>query len=603
MGRLPDIKYGSGLRTVTQVRFGGLRHTVNCADGELYDMENLSARFYPVLATRPKRWKGPTLTNATALYADHGVLMYIDGTDGVLYYKDWPMLTVSVDTNDPTEHHFVRFGDRVILTPSMQLLNVKTEIVGAAESKADLPETAVEGTAWAVGVTDSYRVYIYAYDNELQKYTWVDAGDFATNMRSSVRAQGVTIKDGTIKGDAAKANSLVAAGVDWSLFFKVGDAVRLSGLETIPENNKTAVIREMEGDTLRFSENCFTMPEGEDGAAVEEYTEATTVTVSRDIPEAEIWFEHENRLWAAAGKKIYASKLADPLNFHVFDGLATDSWALETQRKGEFTGGISYGGYPLFFRENAILRVYGSTADAFQTYEVEAPGVMRGMSRSLAAAGGVLFYMSRDGIMAYNGDDWPQDQQQVFGWPEALPAYCSACSDGVDLYLFTDWGGEKLYHFDALRGLWMRENARHFHYMTLMDGMEDGSLAILALEDEDRLVALKGAPEGWEEEESMASFAEFGDFTDSSPNRKGMTKVQLRVRAEEGTAMKVLIQYDSSGTWETVREFTAGRKDSYYLPVLPRRCDHYRLRIEAVGQWELYSMSREVYTGSAKHIK
>lgn len=605
MGLLPGIKYGSGIGTVTQVRFGGLRHTVNCSDGELYDMENLSARFYPVLATRPRRWKGPRLPNAGAIYADRGVLMYIDSAQGLLYYKSWPMLTVAVDINDPAQDKFVRFGDRVILTPAMVLLNTKAEIMGVTETKSGLPATAAEGEAWAVGVPGSYRIWVCAWDDALQAYGWSDAGYFATNMRTGVWAY-IKISDGTFAGEEAKANTLEIMGTEGEMnlsdFFKVGDGVRLSGFTKIPANNKTAIIREIDGGTLRFSEDCFTMPEDEEGNALTEYQEVSKIQIDREIPKAAIWFEHENRLWAAAGKTIYASKLGDPLNFNVFDGLATDSWALETQKKGEFTAGCSYG-YPVFFREGSILRIYGRYPAAFQTHEVEAPGVMEGMGGSLATAGGRLFYQSRDGIMAYNGEDWPEDQQQVFGWPELRPERCTACSDGVDLYLYMDYGTAapvKLYHYDALRGLWMIEHARQFTYMTLMDGLEDGGSAILTLEDGDVLVALKGRPEGWTEEESFSSFAEFGDFTDSSPNRKGMTKVQLRVRAEEGTSMKLRIQYDSSGVWETVREFTAGRKDSYYLPVLPRRCDHYRLRLEAEGDWELYSMSRELYTGSAK---
>lgn len=605
MGKLPDIRYGSGLRTVTQLRFGGLRHTVNCADGELYDMENLSARFYPVLATRPRRWKGPTLPNAGAIYADHGVLMYIDKVDGVLYYKSWPMLTVAVDVNDPAQYQFVRFGDRVILTPAMKLLNTKAEIMGVAERKSDLPTTAEEGETWAVGIPNSYRLWVYEYDAGLQAWGWTDAGSFSTEMQTGVRAY-VKISDGSLGGEAAKGNTLEIMGTDGEMnlaaFFNTGDGVRLSGFTRMPGNNKTAVIREIDGGTLRFSEHCFAMPEDETGTPLTEYQEENEIRIARELPEASIWFEHENRLWAADGKTLYASKLGDPLNFNVFDGLATDAWALETQKKGDFTAGCSYG-YPVFFREGSILRVYGSYPAAYQTHEVAAPGVMAGMGSSLAMAGGRLFYQSRDGIMACNGEDWPEDQQQVFGWPTVLPKRCTACSDGVDLYLYMDYGTAapaKLCHYDALRGLWMIEHARQFTYMTLMDGLEGGGSAILSLEDGGVLLALKGQPEGWTEEGAFTSFAEFGDFTDSSPNRKGMTRVQLRLRAAEGSSVKLLIQYDSSGTWETVREFTAGKKDSYYLPVLPRRCDHYRLRLEAKGDWELYSMSRTLYAGSGK---
>jgi hypothetical protein len=47
-----------------------------------------------------------------------------------------------------------------------------------------------------------------------------------------------------------------------------------------------------------------------------------------------------------------------------------------------------------------------------------------------------------------------------------------------------------------------------------------------------------------------------------------------------------------------VKELTTTRKRSYYLPVVPRRCDHFRLKIEAEGDWRLYSLVRESYSGS-----
>ena len=67
MSKLPQIPYGSRLQKMTQVQFGGLRHNDNCADGEIYDMINLSSDHWPCLGTREPReavgegWPGETL--------------------------------------------------------------------------------------------------------------------------------------------------------------------------------------------------------------------------------------------------------------------------------------------------------------------------------------------------------------------------------------------------------------------------------------------------------------------------------------------------------------------------------------------------------------
>lgn len=112
------------------------------------------------------------------------------------------------------------------------------------------------------------------------------------------------------------------------------------------------------------------------------------------------------------------------------------------------------------------------------------------------------------------------------------------------------------------------------------------------------LVKLSGQGQSIEEEEqSITSFAEFGDITMSEPNRKAVSKVQLRLWTD-GT-LTVKLSYDG-GAWQTVRQIEGDEaKTSVYLPVIPRRCDYFRIRLEGTGQWRLYSMAIEHYIGSA----
>ena len=48
MSKLPSMKYEDKIKKTTQVAFGGLRHSLSCGDGELYDMKNLTCREYPI---------------------------------------------------------------------------------------------------------------------------------------------------------------------------------------------------------------------------------------------------------------------------------------------------------------------------------------------------------------------------------------------------------------------------------------------------------------------------------------------------------------------------------------------------------------------------
>ena len=61
--------------------------------------------------------------------------------------------------------------------------------------------------------------------------------------------------------------------------------------------------------------------------------------------------ENENRLWGCKEDTIYSSKLGDPFNWNVFDGLSTDSYAVNVRIDGDFTACCSYLGYPVFFKE------------------------------------------------------------------------------------------------------------------------------------------------------------------------------------------------------------------------------------------------------------
>ena len=123
MGRLPGMAYSSGITRSQQVQFGGLRHHPNAGDGEIYDMENMSARDYPLLRSRDKRRNGGTLVGATEMFFDNHAMWYTD-SDGWLWYKR-ALLNIKVAYVGAGEIKFVRFGDRIVLMPAKKLVQAK----------------------------------------------------------------------------------------------------------------------------------------------------------------------------------------------------------------------------------------------------------------------------------------------------------------------------------------------------------------------------------------------------------------------------------------------------------------------------------------------
>ena len=386
--------------------------------------------------------------------------------------------------------------------------------------------------------------------------------------------------NGSYAGVGAVGNTIQTTGSPFP--FCVGDAVTISG-SVIEENNKTAVIREMSDDktSLRFYENTFTNDET-----------LRLLTLRREMPDMDFICEHENRLWGCRGSTIYCCRLGDIFNWNVFDSLSTSSYAADVGSAGDFTGCFAYQGHVLFFKEKYIYRVYGNKPSNFQVVMSAQEGVMKGSAGSLAVAGEQLFYLSNTGVMAYSGG-----APVNISAPLGLRSYRDAVggSDGAKYYisLRDEDGADALFIYDTRHGLWFAEKdrqARGFGWngaFTFCDGAGD-------------IWCDRG--EAAELEGPVPSMVEFGDFTYGGPNRQGISKLQLRMEVDAGAKADISVMFDSSGVWQPVRtvrgDTAAGRKGSHYLPVIPRRCDHFRVKIVCDGPWKLHSLAQEVYTGS-----
>lgn len=600
MAKLPKMVYADRIGSTTQIAFGGLRHHVNCSDGELYDMENISVEHYPIMSARKERGAMEAVHQSVRhIYADNHAFLQVlpDG----LYYGNWRLIEVLQDYENT---YFVRFGDRVVMMPDKKLLNTKYPIIGMGSSIQERPDTAQLHEAFAVHDEGGHYI-VWVYDGT----QWVDNGWFDEPIESNSglnNFSSVTVKNGEIYEEEASANTLHVSNpyelITSSLRLRPGDAVTISGMTVEPRNNKTAIIREIArgrlgGCDIRFSDYCFYIPEDAD-SYVEE-----NIRIARTMPDMDFLFEHGNRLWGAKGKEIFASKLGDGRNWNVFDGLATDSWYVETQSKGNFTAGIGYG-YPRLFKEDSMITVYGSIPSAFQLQEVPINGVMEGEHKSLAPCGGRLLWLSRQGMVLYDGSA-ARVQEQVFGNWKIAKAISMACANKCYVAAKIeadpperDAPTRAVFCFDAVRGLWTKESSPgEIYSMTY-----DQGLVYAVAAEKGYIISLneKGnSPSA--DENPLRSFAEFGDFTDGSLNRKAVNKLLLRMEIEENASVAVYIRYDGEEDWHLIKELSAGGKRSECLAVRPRRCDHYRIKISGTGHWKLFSMARELYVGSELH--
>ena len=532
--RLPAMKYSDGYRDSVQTVFGGYDHRAAAGNGQICDMGNLTGDEYPLMAARQKRGLVRTLTSPQGIGV-HGKLCWAAG--GRFWYDNVDRGEVSTG-----EKTFLGMGNRILIWPD-------------------------------------------------KKVYYTDSGTMEA-LESSVSGTGVGFKKGEIYGEEAEANSVYCANIDFRNYFAPGDGVTIEGCTKHKENNKTPILREIseDGHTLRFSEYAFVLDGGE---GTTDYTESGTITFRRWIPEMDYICVNENRLWGCKGDTVYASKLGDPRNFNVFDGVGTDSFSVPAGSGGDFTGCVSYGGYPIFFKERAIYKMYGDLPTNFQLMGGPELGVKAGCHRSLAAAGNTLFYLSPAGMMAYAGGvPSPVGENLGDTFTEAVGG-----SDGLKYYVSMRDSSQKqhLFVIDTRRGLWYREDESE------VMGFAAQGAALYMLKRDGGLWDLSGAT--GTKETAVSWYAEFADFDEASPNAKSSDRLQLRLEPEAGTTVTVKLMYDSSGEWITVKTMTAAEKHSVVLPIIPRRADHYRLRLEGTGGCRVYSLSRRIRAGSERKTK
>lgn len=527
--KLPEITAYQN-RRVQQERFNGLNHTYGAAGGELWDMKNLSARYYPLLAPRARRYRtranmaaGHGIFCAGKLFEVYGTALYVDGEQKA--------------TLSESEKTFCALGERVIIFPDK---------------------------------------LVYEKDGQLKE------------MEAIYSAASLKFHNGTYADEDAEANSITTTGAAFP--FNVGDAVTISGCEKETYNNRTPVIREISDDkkTLRFYENTFRLPEGS-----EELTETATVTLARTVPDMDYLCTNENRVWGCKGDTIYASKLGDPYNWNVYEDLSTSSFSVESGTAGEFTACVSYLGYPCFFKEDKIFKMYGTIPSNFQLMASAMLGVMKGSHKSLAVAGETLYYLSRAGIMAYSGG-MPRCISQNLG-DEARFSDAVAGSDGLNYYVSMKNGGEsELYCYSTESGLWHREDSFAAVQMAYQGGIHAQTADGCWL-----LGVPHAVPNGATQEESVESTAEFADYDGGSFDAKHVQRVRLRMEADAGCVIVLYARFDN-GAWEKIDSIGAQEKGVTTLTCPIRRCDHFRLKIRAKGEYRLYAMEYEYVTGGRK---
>lgn len=394
-------------------------------------------------------------------------------------------------------------------------------------------------------------------------------------MRNLEGAAAVPAGKGTFTG-----NTLEVDGADFDQVFRTGDGVEIRGCISHPDNNGWYIVRAVSAERLTFDPDVFEA--GNEGGAVQ---------VRRPVPDLEWICESGNRLWGVEGQTVYASALGDPSNFHVFDGLSTDSYAAAVGTGGAFTGCVPFGGAVLFWKEDCLHKVLGSFPAQYEIYSCQIPGVQSGSGKSLVVINEVLYYKGRDGVYAFDGGT-PVLVSGCFGQRRF---YDAAAGNGGGRYYVSmrdDAGKWGLFVFDPdgpARGRWIREDGTRAAGFASLDGHlyfldgADGGLVMTGLEKDS--------------EGRIFWRADFCPLFEGTLGRKGYVRLFLRVELEDGAWVRV----ECAGDDEPFRSVWAShdsRARTAVVPLAPGRCDRFRVRISGKGRCLIRELEREFFVGS-----
>ena len=542
----PKLKKIKTERRCTE-QFKGLDRRPQAEAGAFSAMGNMTGEPWPLLSSRKKRGLVAELSNPQALAA-LGKLAWIDGD--TLYYdgQATPVNDLSLNA-DMLPKRLTAMGVYLVIMPDKRYYNTM--------NPAD-------------------RGYI--------ERLWESAG--------SVTFSPITVGSGASMEQYVK---ITATGIGLGL--NPEDGVRFSGIQYTGSNS---VLRE-QLEALNGVHMALAVTNDSiliAGVIASPYTQAAgTVRADRRMPETDYLMECGNRLWGCrwgtqngkAVNRIYACSLGDFRNWDKFGGTAEDSFFADVGSDGPFTGAAAHRGNPYFFKADCVHRIYGDRPASFQTQTVACDGVKPGCFASLAEYNGMLYYVGVNGVKAF--DSLPENVGAALG-PGNLNAAAAGQAGGKYYLSARDGDGPwSLYVLDADHGVWHRQDDSHAlafaelngeMYMLLANGL---------------LFALNGTA-GETEPGDVTWFAETAVMGYEDPDRQYMNRFLLRMKLGRNAECSVFIQYDSDGLWHfkgTVQG--TDRLKTYLLPVIPRRCEHFRVRMEGCGEVQFYGMARELVMG------
>ena len=592
------------LQEVTRYRdmttaFGGYNHQLSCKDGEFFDMKNMTSMYFPILSPRESRgivrkFENPQgiLDKEELMWIDNGQL-YVNGDkvtlDGVALSSEESMCPKTM----------AKMGAYVIIMPDKVWYNADNGECGYMEASFDLASgkqisfTLCEADGTAITWHDAS----YYEENEPQN------GDYmmtTSNGKTSLKVYSSTTSIwATVATTYMQIN---ASGIGKP--FDKGDGVTITIDNTEAKWDYASNIFVNEEEDGKLSISTVIADKTDDSitiiALLNENKTFTNMpmSVERKVPDMAFITECNNRLWGCSkdGHEIYCCKLGDVKNWNCFAGISTDSWAVTIGSDGKFTGAITYLGYPIFFKEDCFIKISVSGTGGHQTKETKCRGVQKGSDRSLAILNETLFYKSSTCICSYYGS-LPASISDNLGDEMYSDAVAGALGNRYFVSMKDKKGKSHVFVYDQKSGLWCKEDDTDVLYYC-----KHGDDLYYIDSKDNTMKSIRGTLPYEVGEATMEGnfpwFVESGNIGYSSPDNKYISRINVRISLEFGTNVDFYMQYDSDGKWEHKFNMSGKGTRTFTIPVIPKRCDHFKYKLVGKGGCKIHSITKTTEQGS-----
>ena len=575
--------------------FYGYNHNLRIGDGEFFNMKNMASDAFPVLSPRKKRGVYASPVSPQGMI-DKDALCYVDGTEFVMgqYSID---LGLSTDPADCPKK-LISMGAYVIILPDKKYINT-ANFTDFGNIEAEVETNApVSFTLCRADGTDYSDADIPRSEPEepANMDMWIDTSSEPHTLKQWSESSGMWVSIATTYVKISSAG----IGAPFAKY----DGITISGLNAALHDNVSGSIIEDTSQLAALNGSAVVWEKGDDYIVVVGILDITRtiadkITVSRKMPLMDFVVESENRLWgcrygtSANGdvvNEIYASKLGDFKNWNCFMGLSTDSYAASVGTDGQFTGAITHLGYPLFFKENFIHKIYGNYPANFQIQTTACRGVQKGCDRSLAIVNETLLYKARNGVCAYDGS-LPTEISSALGNEAYSAAVAGSHGNKYYISMRDAYGKYHLFVYDMEKNMWHREDDLRAACFCSCGG----EMYCIDYRSKE-IITMLGT--GTVDENNVAWMVETGEIGISSPDMKYITRLVVRMSLDIGATVQFYVQYDFSGDWEHLGSLRGTSLRSFSIPIRPKRCDHIKLKIEGEGVARIYSITKTIGQGS-----